>query len=108
MKIALIEISSAVHDQNYIDKSLVGFIEELDDHFDLSFFDLEEISEGLQYGKFMLDGLSDYAVEKCLMSDEEQYVKNIEKRKETMKKVREKINQAIDIASVSRHELGRD
>ena len=45
MKIALIEISSAVHDQNYIDKSLAGFIEELDDHFDLSFFDLEEISE---------------------------------------------------------------
>jgi len=45
MKIALIEISSAVHDQNYIDKSLEGFIAELEDHFDLTFFDLENISE---------------------------------------------------------------
>ena len=45
MKIALIEISSAVHDQNYINRSLEGFIKELEDHFDLSFFDLENISE---------------------------------------------------------------
>ncbi|MGM0436971.1 MAG: L-arabinose isomerase family protein [Bacillota bacterium] len=45
MKIALIEISSAVHDQSYIDKSLEGFVEELEDHFDLSFFDIENISK---------------------------------------------------------------
>ena len=45
MKIALIEISSAVHDQSYIDRSLEGFIKELEEHFNLTFFDIENISE---------------------------------------------------------------
>jgi len=53
MKIALIEISSAVHDQNYIDKSLEGFIAELEDHFDLTFFDLENISFLFEFNKFI-------------------------------------------------------
>ena len=45
MKIALIELSSPVHNSKIIDDSLKGFIEELSDHFDLSHFKIENISK---------------------------------------------------------------